>query len=51
MERGFSGIQQQLEQMDIRLDRIESVALQARSEVMNLRADFKEFRSQFNQPA
>ena len=44
-------IERQLEQMDIRLDRIESVAHGAHSEVMNLRADFKEFRSQFNQPA
>jgi ABC-type Na+ transport system ATPase subunit NatA len=51
VEGRLSIIERQLEQMDIRLDRIESVAHGAHSEVMNLRADFKEFKSQFNQPA
>jgi predicted nucleic acid-binding Zn-ribbon protein len=51
MRGGFEAVQHQLSQMDIRLDRIESFAHQTRSEVLALRADLKEFRSQFNQPA
>ena len=37
--------------MDMRLDRIESFAHQTHSDVLALRADFKEFKSQFKQPA
>ena len=40
-----------LEQMDIRLDKIEGFANETRSEVMYLRADFKKFRSEFKEPA
>jgi hypothetical protein len=50
VNKRLSVIEHQLEQMDIRLDRIESVAHGAHSEVMNLRADFKEFRAQFKEP-
>jgi archaellum component FlaC len=53
MRAGFSAvnkrldsIEYQLTQMDIRLDRIESFAHQTRSEVLALRADIKELRSQ-----
>ena len=44
-------VEHQFENMDMRLDRIESFAHQTRSEVLALRADFKEFKSQFKQPA
>jgi hypothetical protein len=39
--------------MDIRFDRLESEINKTRLEMLNFRADFdfKEFRSQFNQPA
>lgn len=47
----FDAIEHQLENMDMRLDRIESFAHQTGSEVLALRADFKEFKSQFKQPA
>jgi 2'-5' RNA ligase len=47
----LSAMEHQLERMDIRLDGIEGFANQTRSEVMYLRKEFKEFRSQFNQPA
>jgi hypothetical protein len=50
MRAGFARIEHQLEQMDIRLDRIEGFAHQTRSEVMNLRADLKEFRASFKEP-
>ena len=39
------------EYVEIRLDRIESEAKAARSEVLTMRADFREFRGQFKQPA
>ena len=51
LENRMAAIEHQLEQMVIRLDRIESFSHQTRSEVLALRADLKEFRSQLNQPA
>ncbi len=51
MRAGFARIEHQMEQMDIRLDRPEGEISKTRSEMMYLRADFKEFRSQFNQLA
>ena len=51
MRAGFARIEHQLEQMDMRMDGIESIALQARSEVLGLRKEFKEFRSRFDDPA
>lgn len=45
-ERRFDGIEHQLTQMDIRLDRLEGQIDKTHSEVMYLRADFKAFRSQ-----
>lgn len=39
------------ERLDIRLDRLESEVKLARSETLALRADFREFRSQFKEPA
>ena len=51
MRAGFAAINYMLEQIDIRFDRLESVAHGAHSGVMNLRADFKEFRSQFKAPS
>ena len=51
IEARVSAIEHQLEQMDIRADRLEGYVNKALSELFNLRADFKEFKSQFNQPA
>lgn len=51
MRAGFAAINHMFEQMDIRFCRLESVAYGARSQVVNLRADFKEFRAQFRAPA
>jgi hypothetical protein len=42
----LSTVEYQLEQMDIRLDTIESYTLQTRSEVLALRASFKTTRVQ-----
>ena len=47
----FNAIEHQLDNVDMRLDHIESFAHQTRSELIALRADFKEFKSQFKQPA
>jgi archaellum component FlaC len=46
VERRLSVIERQLENMDIRLDGIESFAHQTRSEILALRKDFKEFKLQ-----
>jgi hypothetical protein len=51
VDRRLGTIETQLLNMDIRLDRLDATASGAHSEVMNLRADFKEFRSQFKAPA
>ena len=51
MRAGFAAINHMFEQMDIRFDRLESVAYGAHAQVVNLRADFKEFRAQFKAPA
>lgn len=51
MRAGFAAVNHMLEQMDIRIDRLESFAHQTRSEVINLRADLKEFRSHFKEHA
>jgi hypothetical protein len=51
MRAGFAAINHMFEQMDIRFDRLESVAYGSHAQVVNLRADFKEFRSQFKAPA
>ena len=44
-------IEQQLENMDIRFDRLEGFVDKTHSEVMYMRADFKEFKSRFKEPA
>lgn len=51
MRAGFAAVNHMLEQMDIRFDRLDGVASKAHSEVMFLRADFKEFRGQLKEPA
>ncbi len=51
VERRLGGIAQQLENMDIRFDRLEGFVDKTHSEVMYLRADFKEFKSRFKEPA
>lgn len=50
LESRVSAIEHQLENMDMRLDGIESFAHQTRSEVLALRKDFKGFRAQFKEP-
>lgn len=45
VDRRLSTIETQLENMDIRLDRLEGFAPQTRSEVMNLRADLIELKA------
>ncbi len=39
------------EYVEVRLDRIESMTNQTRAEMLTLRADFKEFRAHFKEPA
>jgi hypothetical protein len=48
-EARVSIIESLLENMDMRLDGIESFAHQTRSEVLALGKEFKEFRSQFKE--
>jgi archaellum component FlaC len=48
IESRVSAIEHQLENMDIRLDGMESFAHQTRSEVLGLRKDFKEHRLEFD---
>ena len=53
-ERALAGIvevRNDIEKMDVRLDRIESEVKQTHSELYTLRADFKEFRGHFKEPA
>ena len=51
VEHRLDVIEQQLENMDIRFDRLEGLADKTHSEVMYLRADFKELKSRFKEPA
>jgi hypothetical protein len=44
-------LQDSFVKMDVRLDRIESEVKQTHSELYTLRADFKEFRALFKEPA
>jgi hypothetical protein len=44
MDRRFAAVETTLEQMDTRLDRTQAI-------VHEMRADFREFRAQFKQPA
>ncbi len=44
-------LQDSFVKMDVRLDRIESEVKQTHSELYTLRADFKEFRAHFKEPA
>jgi hypothetical protein len=43
--------EERLERIGIRMDRIESIALEARADVRELKREFNDFRSQFKQPA
>ncbi|MGB9180021.1 MAG: hypothetical protein WCB68_12310 [Pyrinomonadaceae bacterium] len=46
-----SEVNKRLEDFDVRIDRIESVVNATRSEMLTLRADFREFKSKFKEPA
>ncbi|MGB7923732.1 MAG: hypothetical protein WCF57_10850 [Pyrinomonadaceae bacterium] len=50
VDQRLAVVESQLENMDIRFDRLEGLGEKTRSEVMYLRADFKEFKSQFKEP-
>jgi hypothetical protein len=45
MRAGFSSVNKRLDDLDVRVDRVESVVNATRSEMLTLRADFKELRS------
>jgi archaellum component FlaC len=49
IESRVSAVEHQLEQMDIRADRLEGTINKTLSETMYLRADIKEFRYEFNE--
>ena len=51
MRAGFAAINQRLERTEIRIDRLESMALETRADVRELRLEFNEFRVQFKLPA
>lgn len=51
MRAGFAAVNQRLEDFDVRFDRMESDVAKTRSEMLTLRADFKEFRAHFKGPA
>lgn len=51
IEKRLDILEAQLVQMDARNDRQEGLFHLIRSETLGLRADFKEFRSQFKAPA
>jgi hypothetical protein len=40
-----------MNKIEIRLDRLESMALETRADFKELKAEFNEFRNQFKQPA
>lgn len=46
-----SEVNKKLEDFDVRIDRIESVVNATRSEMLTLRADFREFKSHLKEPA
>ncbi len=48
---GFAALEKRLEDFDVRFDRMESDVAKTRSETLALRADFKEFRAHFKEPA
>lgn len=51
IEKTQVALQDSFVKMDVRLDRIESEVKQTHSELYTLRADFKEFRAHFKEPA
>lgn len=51
MRNGFNAMEKRFEDFDVRLDRVESVVNATRSEMLTLRADFKEFRAHIKEPA
>lgn len=44
MREGFARIERTLEDFDVRIDRVESVVNATRSEMLTLRADFREYK-------
>lgn len=51
MREGFARLNERLQDFDVRLDRVESVVNATRSEMLTLRADFKEYRGPLKEPA
>ncbi len=48
---GFAALEKRFEDFDVRFDRMESDVAKTRSEMLALRADFKEFRAHLCTPA
>lgn len=46
-----SEVNNKLDDFDVRIDRVESVVNATHSEMLTLRADFREFKSKFKEPA
>jgi hypothetical protein len=51
MDHRFSALEQVIAGFDVRLERVESVVNATRSEMLTLRADFKEFSRSHKEPA
>ena len=51
MRNGFNAMEKRFEDFDVRLDRVDSVVNATCSEMLTLRADFKEFRAHVKEPA
>ncbi len=51
MDQRFTALEQVIAGFDVRLDRVESVVNATRSEMLTLRADFKEFSRSHKEPA
>jgi hypothetical protein len=45
MRAGFARVERKIDDLDVRVDRVESVVNATRSEMLTLRADFKELRN------
>ncbi|HEV7860661.1 MAG TPA: hypothetical protein VGO91_18725 [Pyrinomonadaceae bacterium] len=50
-DQRLTALEERFDKFDVRLVRIESEVKSTHSEMFTLRADFKEFKSQFKEPA
>ncbi len=49
MSQRFTAVEQKLEQIDVRLDRMEGVTYTTRADFTEMRADFREMRRHFRE--